>query len=206
MHNQIFNSNQVQLLPLVKQFKREFYLVGGTAIALHIGHRRSIDFDLFKLSPIKPRSIIQTISGFEYKYIITRRVTEQLNVTINNVKFTFYQYPFKINATEKLGDILRLPNLLDLAAMKAYAMGRRSKWKDYIDIYFILKDYFTIHQISERTSELFGPLFSEKLFRAQLSYFEDIDYSEPVEFLVSPVMDDEIKNFLIDKATDIWNE
>src|SRR5680860_54502 len=178
MHNQIFNSNQDQLLPLVKQFKREFYLVGGTAIALHIGHRRSIDFDLFKLSPIKPRSIIQTISGFEYKYVITRRVTEQLNVTINNVKFTFYQYPFKINATEKLGDILRLPNLLDLVAMKAYAMGRRSKWKDYIDIYFILKDHFTIHQISERTSELFGPLFSEKLFRAQLSYFEDIDYSE----------------------------
>jgi len=205
MHNQIFNSNQVQLLPLVKQFKRKFYLVGGTAIALHIGHRRSIDFDLFKYSPIKPRSIIQTISDFDYKYVITRRVTEQLNVTINNVKFTFYQYPFKINATEKLGDILRLPNLLDLAAMKAYAMGRRSKWKDYIDIYFILKNHFTIHQISERTSEIFGPLFSEKLFRAQISYFDDIDYSEPVEFLGSPVTDDEIKNFLIDKATDIWN-
>ena len=50
MHKEIFNPNQIQLLPLVKQFKKEFYLVGGTAIALHIGHRRSIDFDLFKLS------------------------------------------------------------------------------------------------------------------------------------------------------------
>ena len=206
MHIQIFNPNQVQLLPLVKQFKREFYLVGGTAIALHIGHRRSIDFDLFKYSPIKPKSIIQTILGFDYKYVVTRRVTEQLNVTINDVKFTFYQYPFKINATEKLEDILRLPNLLDLAAMKAYAMGRRSKWKDYVDIYFILKDHFTIQQISERTSELFDQLFSEKLFRAQLSYFEDIDYSEPVEYLIQPIPDAEIKNFLIDKATDIWNE
>ena len=206
MQNQIFNSNQVEILPLVKQFKREFYLVGGTAIALHIGHRRSIDFDLFKYSPIKPKSIIQTISGFEYNYVVTRRVTEQLNVTINDVKFTFYQYPFKINATEKLDDILRLPNLLDLAAMKAYAMGRRSKWKDYIDLYFILKDHFSIQQISERTSELFGQLFSEKLFRAQLSYFKDIDYSEPVEFLVQPVPDEEIKNFLIDRATDIFGE
>lgn len=206
MHIQIFNSNQIQLLPLVKQFKKEFYLVGGTAIALHIGHRRSIDFDLFKYSPIKPKSIIQTISGFDYTYVITRRVTEQLNVTINDVKFTFYHYPFKLNASEKLEDILRLPNLLDLAAMKAYAMGRRSKWKDYVDLYFILKDHFTIQQISERTSELFGQLFSEKLFRAQLSYFDDIDYSEPVEYLVQPIPDDEIKNFLIDKATDIWNE
>jgi hypothetical protein len=206
MHIEIFNQNQAQLLPLVRQFKKEFYLVGGTAIALHIGHRRSIDFDLFKYSPIKPKSIIKTISDFDYEYIVTRRVTEQLNVTINDVKFTFYQFPFKINATEKLEDILRMPNLLDLAAMKAYAMGRRSKWKDYVDIYFILKDHNSIQQISERTSELFGQLFSEKLFRAQISYFDDIDYSEPVEYLVQPVSDNEIKNFLIDKATDIWNE
>lgn len=204
MHIQIFNSDQVQILPLVKQYRKEFYLVGGTAIALHIGHRRSIDFDLFKYSPIKPKSIIQIISGFDFKYAITRRVTEQLNVTINDVKFTFYQYPFKINATEKLDDILRLPSLLDLASMKAYAMGRRSKWKDYVDIYFILKDHFSLKQISDRTTELFGQLFSEKLFRAQLSYFDDIDYSEPVEFLVQPIDPEEIKSFLIDKATDIF--
>lgn len=205
MHQQIFNPNQNQLLPLVKQFKREFYLVGGTAIALHIGHRRSIDFDLFKFSSIKPKSIIQKISDFEYPYLVTRRVTEQLNVTIHEVKFTFYQYPFKIKATEKLDDILRLPTLLDLAAMKAYALGRRSKWKDYVDIYFILKEHFSVNQISQRTIDLFGPLFSEKLFRAQLCYFDDIDYSEPVEYLVQPVPADEIKSFLIDKATDIWN-
>jgi len=206
MHIQIFNPNQVQLLPLVKQFNQEFYLVGGTAVALHIGHRRSIDFDLFKFSPIKPKSIIQTISGFDYTYSVTRRVTEQLNVNINDVKFTFYQYPFKIYARERLEDILRLPTLIDLAAMKAYALGRRSKWKDYVDIYFILKDHFTVKQISERTTEIFGQLFSEKLFRAQLSYFDDIDYSEPVEFLVQSVPADEIKEFLIDKAIDIFGE
>ena len=131
-------------------------------------------------------------------------MTEQLNVNIHDVKFTFFQYPFKINAIEKLDDILRLPNLLDLAAMKAYALGRRSKWKDYVDFYFILKDHFTVKQISDRTSELFGQLFSEKLFRAQLSYFDDIDYSEAVEYLVQPVPEDIIKSFLIDKATDIF--
>ena len=181
MNTQIFNTNQVQLLPLVKQFKREYYLAGGTAIALHIGHRRSIDFDLFKLSPIRPKSIIQTVSEFPYSYHITRRVTEQLNVDINEVKFTFYQYPFKISADKQLEDILRLPKLIDLAAMKAYAMGRRSKWKDYVDIYFILKEYFSVSQISFQATHLFGQFFSEKLFRAQLSFFDDIDYSEPIE-------------------------
>lgn len=203
MHVQIFNSNQLQLLPLVKQFQKEFYLVGGTAIALHLGHRRSIDFDLFKFGGIKPKSIIQTISDFQYQYFVTRRVTEQLNLTIHDVKFTFYQYPFKIRATEKLDDILRLPSLLDLAAMKAYALGRRSKWKDYVDIYFILKDHFSVIQISERAKDLFGQLFSEKLFRAQLCYFKDIDYSESVEYIVPPVPEEEIREFLLIKATDL---
>lgn len=44
MHKEILNKDQIDLLPLLKEFKREFYLVGGTAIALYLGHRRSIDF------------------------------------------------------------------------------------------------------------------------------------------------------------------
>jgi hypothetical protein len=202
MYIQIFNSNQTALLPLVKQFRKEFYLVGGTAIALHIGHRRSIDFDLFKFRPLKPKNIIETIEGFEYPHIVTRRVTEQLNATIHDVKFTFFQYPFEIKATDKLEDILRLPKLLDLAAMKAYALGRRSKWKDYVDLYFLLKDHFTVSQISVRSTDIFGQLFSEKLFRAQISYFDDIDFSEPVEFLDEPIAEDTIKEFLTEKAID----
>ena len=202
MHTQIFNPDQLQLLPLVRQFKKEFYLVGETAIALYLGHRRSIDFDLFKFNPLKPLKIIRTISDYELPYSITRRVTEQLNVTVNDVKFTFFQYPFKISATQKLEDIIRLPDLKDLAAMKAYALGRRSKWKDYVDLYFILNGYLTVQQICDRTSELFGELFSEKQFRAQLCYFDYVDYSEPVEYLAQAVTEEKIKSFLTDKAFD----
>lgn len=169
MNFQIFNQNQVLLLPLVKQFKKEFYLVGGTAIALHIGHRRSIDFDLFKYSAIKPKSILRVVSDFDYPYSVTRSVYEQLNLTIKDVKFTFFQFPFKIEAKEKLDDMLRLPNLLDLAAMNAYALDRRSKWKDYVDLYFILKDYYTVQQISDRTTALFGQRFSDSSFQKNYS-------------------------------------
>lgn len=67
MHKEILSREQIELLPLVKQFKREFYLDGGTAITLHIGHRRSVDFDLFKNKGIRPKSILNKIleSGFE---------------------------------------------------------------------------------------------------------------------------------------------
>ena len=203
MHKEILSGEQLELLPLVKQFMHEYYLVGGTAIALYIGHRRSVDFDLFKYSSLKHSKIIQKISEFGYPYIITRKVTEQLNINVGNVKFTFFEYPFKIDAQNKFENTIRLPELLDLTAMKAYALGRRSKWKDYVDMYFILKYFYSIEQISEKANKIYDQLFSEKLFRAQLSYFDDIDYSEPVEYLLPAVSVEEIKEFLIDKATDI---
>jgi predicted nucleotidyltransferase component of viral defense system len=200
MHIEVFNKNQIQLLPLIKQFKREYFLVGGTAIALYLGHRRSIDFDLFKFSAIKPVNIINIISASGYKYSVTRRVAEQLNVTVDNVKVTFFQYPFRISTPRKFQDIVKMPGLLDLAAMKAYALGRRSKWKDYVDLYFLINYQFSIEQISQRATEIFGELFSEKLFIAQLCYFDDIDYTEAVDYMAQSVGESEIKSFLVEKA------
>lgn len=202
MHQEILNKDQKDLLPLVKEFRREFCLVGGTAIALQIGHRRSVDFDLFKTAPLKPARIISKISASGYSYNVTRRVDDQLNVTINKVTFTFFQYPFKINCRIKY-EGLRMPDLLTLAAMKAYALGRRSKWKDYVDLYFITKYHHKLEEIIKKAEEIFGQLFSEKLFRAQLCYFEDIDMSEAVEFPGPDVPAEEIKKHLINVSTDI---
>lgn len=197
MHIEILSDKQQELLSWVQQFKREFYLVGGTAIALYLGHRKSIDFDLFKLGNINHKKNLERIQQSGYTYQITRRVTEQMNLILNDVKVTFFQYPFDIHATQKVENVFRVPTLLDLAAMKAYALGRRSKWKDYVDLYFLLKDHFTLEQICVRATEIFGELFSEKMFRAQLCYFEDVDYSEEVDWLIpNPPTNTEIQKAL----------
>ncbi len=112
MHKEILTETQVNLLPLVRQFKREFYLVEGTAVALYVGHRRSIDFDLFKFTAIHPKSIIAKVSSAGLPYLVTRRVSEQMNMTINDVKFTFFEYPFKIEAPVYFEDFLRIPALI----------------------------------------------------------------------------------------------
>lgn len=62
MHDEILNVAQKKLLPLLAQFKREYYLVGGTAIALHIGHRRSVDFDMFKPTAINHKRNLDRMS------------------------------------------------------------------------------------------------------------------------------------------------
>lgn len=202
MHSEILNDRQIQLLPLMARFQREYYLVGGTAIALYIGHRRSIDFDLFKPSAINHKRILDKLSAAPFSHIVTRRVTEQMNLIINDVKVTFFQYPFPIDPQNKFENYFRLPTLLQLAAMKAYALGRRSKWKDYVDLYFLLRDHFTIADISSTATQIFGELYSEKMFRSQLCYFEDIDYTEAVEYLIpNPPSDEEIMHKLTELAT-----
>jgi len=200
MHKEILSAEQQIILPLVKEFGREYYLAGGTAVALHLGHRRSIDFDLFKPTSLNIKKNISRISEYGLPFTITRRVPEQMNVTVGGIKFTFLEYPFKTKGSIKFEDIIKVPELIDLAAMKAYALGRRSKWKDYVDLYFILKYDYSIRQISARASEIFDQLFSEKLFRAQLSYFEDVDYSEEIEYIVPEVPEDEIRAWLTETS------
>lgn len=203
-HNAILNDKQVELLPLIGEFKREYYLVGGTAIALYLGHRRSIDFDLFKFAPLNRKKNVERIRQFGYEPLITWNVTDQMNLVVNDVKLTFFQYPFQIKANNIFEEQIRIPELIDLAAMKAYALGRRSKWKDYVDLFFLLKEQFSFETISQRANAIFGSMFSEKLFRSQLSYFEDIDYTEEVDYMIpNPPTENEIKEFLITVSTSI---
>ncbi len=204
MHKEILNKDQLELLLLIKKYKREFYLVGGTAIALHIGHRRSVDFDFFKLNALNRKSILQKVYESKKPHKITRSVSEQLNITIQNVKFTFFQFPYPIEVSCEFEGYVKMPDLITLSAMKAFALGRRSKWKDYVDLFFIIRDFYTVKEISEKADYIFKDLFSEKQFRTQLSYFDDIDYSEEVEYLVPIPSHDEIKSFLIEKAIDIF--
>ena len=201
MYIDILSKEQKELLPLISQFKREFYLVGGTAIALQMGHRRSIDFDLFKMSPFVSSKVLRKVEEAKFSYIITRRVSEQLNLLINSVKITFFKYPYLIDAKLYLKNAIKMPDLLSLGAMKAFALGRRAKWKDYVDLYFLLKNKYSLEDIVDKSIAIYGQEFSEKLFRSQLAYHNDIDYTEEVAFLPGFETDgEEIKTFLIDAA------
>ena len=201
MHHEILSKEQVDLLPMMQQFRREYYLVGGTAIALQIGHRKSIDFDMFKFLALNSKRTLNKIDDAKLRYSIAYRSSDQIHLTINSVKLTFFQYPYPVEAKVNFEKTFRMPDLLTLAAMKAFALGRRSKWKDYVDLYFLLRDHFTIEQVSHKAVDVFGQMFSPKLFLSQLSYYKDIDYSEPIEYLPNFEVDEKsIQEFLIDKT------
>lgn len=203
MHPEIFNPKQIELLPYLKMFKRSWYMVGGTAIALHIGHRRSIDFDLFTSSEINKSRLKGQLLKIPFKQYPVFEDFDQLHLVMNEVKLTFFSYPYEIKHPIGVDSVITMPSLLSLSAMKAFALGRRAKWKDYVDMYFIIKNYYSIEEICEASSTIFKDQFSEKLFRQQLAFHKDINYSEQVEYLTGEIPDSEIREFLIYKAAEI---
>lgn len=177
--------------------------MGGTAIAFYIGHRQSIDFDLFSNKEFNNLKIRRKILGHERIEKVLRDEGGQYTIIVNGVRLTFFFYPFKIKFSESFEKTIKLPDLLTLAAMKAYALGRRAKWKDYIDLYFVIKKYSGPKPIIKKAMQIFGSEFNEKLFRSQLAYFKDIDHSEKIIYLKGfKIPDKIIKKRLIDFSLD----
>jgi len=76
--------------------------------------------------------------------------------------------------------------------MKAFALGKRAKWKDYIDLYFILQHH-SLKEIVSKAHEYYpAGEFDEKLFREQLAYFKDLDCSETIEYMPGSAVDDNV--------------
>ncbi|QQR78372.1 MAG: nucleotidyl transferase AbiEii/AbiGii toxin family protein [Candidatus Moraniibacteriota bacterium] len=182
LHADILSEQQKTLLPLLQKFRTDFGLVGGTAIALHIGHRASIDFDLFTAEPLRTDALRRDIIAFGKNIRTLVDTPEEYTVLTDGVKLTFLRYPFALEYPVLWDDTARLPELLTLASMKAYALGRRAKWKDYVDICFILETRHSLREIADRAESIFGEEFNEKNFRSQLAYFDDVDYSEAVMY------------------------
>lgn len=199
MHKEILTKEQIEILPLIKSFSRDFGLVGGTAIAFYIGHRQSIDFDLFTKKEFDNSKIKRKISRFKKIKQVLRDENGQYTIVVNNVRFTFFYYPFAIDFSKDFNSIIKLPDLLTLAAMKAYTLGRRARWKDYVDLYFVFKHYHGIKKIIKKAEQIFSHEFNEKLFRSQLVYFKDIDQTEKIIYMKGFETDDQIiKKELID--------
>lgn len=202
MHLEILSSEQTELLPFIQTFKSKFFLVGGTAIALQVGHRKSIDFDLFTTKPFSTTSIHKKVISTYPNAKILFKSDDQIHYIINHVKITFFYYPYAITPVVPLDKFIKMPDLLSLAAMKSFALGRRAKWKDYVDLYFLLKDFYSLEEITLKSKEIFKGDFSPKLIKQQMTYFDDIDYHEEVFYLSGfEVQNQIVKDFLIEIAT-----
>jgi hypothetical protein len=195
MHLEVLTDKGKELFPFLQKFKN-FYLAGGTALALQIGHRVSVDFDLFTAQPLEAnlRSFLEKI--FKQEQILPLVNTkDQLTCMVSQVKITFLYYPFPV-----VHKLLKLEgqHLLDvheLAATKAYTIGRRGTFKDYIDLYFVLHEkHVSLTDIFELAEQKYKESFNARLFLEQLVYLDDI-LDTDINFLKAPVSKAEVQQF-----------
>ncbi len=161
----------------LKKFSSDFVLAGGTAIMLQIGHRLSYDFDCFSMN-LLPDSLLRKAKNIFGKTILPELDTrEQLTFkTPKSVSVTFVYHPYHPVKPVIKTPFISLFDLDDLAANKAYTIGRRPAWRDYVDLFFFLKwNLYDINKIIKLTNEKFQGEFNEKLFLEQLVYYDDID-------------------------------
>ena len=198
MNDHVLTKEQRALAEKLFPEIKGFYLVGGTALALQIGHRRSVDFDLASRNPVEPFNLERHLISKGLQIQKTFNATgDEYSALIEGTRITFFFFPFDVlHPLSWDNGKITLPSIEDLGAMKAYALGRRSKWKDYVDLYFILKFHLQIENLIQRTKSIFSGHFNSKLFREQLCYFDDMDYSESVEYLEHAPSDEEVRSFL----------
>ncbi len=123
----------------------EFLLVGGTSLALQIGHRNSIDIDLFGDCEIEEELFTNTLSKLG-TFEVFKRSRNILITSIDDVKVDFVNYQYPLLKKKLVIDGIRLASKEDIAAMKLNAIVGRGSKKDFIDLYFLLND-FSLNQM-----------------------------------------------------------
>lgn len=168
----------------------KFVLVGGTALALQIGHRNSIDIDLFTDGPFHPNEIIPAITHRLNFHIDFQKENTVLGF-IDEVKVDFitHAYPLIKPPVEEEG--VRMASLEDIAAMKLNAIINSGKrLKDFADIYFLL-EHFSVREMLHFYSTKY-PHMNPMMALRCLTYFDDLDLEMDPPIFIKPVYPDEI--------------
>ncbi len=196
MHDEVLTQLATEILPSLVHFE-DFYLVGGTALALQIGHRRSVDFDLFSEKPLSAGLLAKVKRVCAPRSVaVTYRSSEQLNVLINNIKTTFLFFPYPVIKPLLSYKGLPLASVSEIATTKAFAIGKRLSFKDYVDWYFMLKENrVTLADVIVLANKKFGGDFNDRLFLGQLVSLSDVP-PQTIDFLRGGVDKAEIERFL----------
>lgn len=153
-------------------FFQNFILVGGTSLALQLGHRNSVDIDMFGNQDIDQYLFIERLKKFGA--VEVSQSSKNIMITsINGIKVDFVNYNYPVLKDSKTINSIRLSSLEDIAAMKLNAILGRGSKKDFIDLYFLLNEY-SLTQILKFYNQKYLD-GSEFLVVKSLTYFEDAD-------------------------------
>lgn len=198
IHLDVLDRDRQELLGKLLPYTKDYILAGGTALAMQINHRKSFDFDFFSSHQISKNLLEKISSNIPIANVSIDSADELTFFTKNKIKVTFLYYPFGHSfPIETLESGLKIFGIKDIAIKKAYTIGRRGEYRDYFDLYTILKNnYMDLAELISFTKKMYGSVFDEKIFLTQLIYFEDLRNFDIIPALGSKLpKPEEVKHF-----------
>ena len=193
------------LLKLIKScdFLENYVLVGGSALALHLCHRKSEDLDFFTFNDsFDKKKILEFIQNFDNKEIINQ-TDEQIDILLDGVKVTFFNAKWEFLKPQKI-DKFNLATIEQISAMKVNTLFLRATYRDYYDLYFLAKSGISLRELFISSKNIVEGL-TFKLFTIALVYIDDIEddninYLDPKELIskeeIREFFENRIKNVL----------
>jgi len=170
------------MLPKLVSATDGFYLAGGTALALQLGHRDSIDFDFFTKSAFSNIEMFEKIKTAFVGFTVIKTQDEKDTLTVvvdENIKLSFFVYKYDLVKPLVNSDFFKLASIEDIGCMKLSAVVSRYLLKDYVDLYWILHHISLADLIALKEKKY--PDLDTNLVLKSLVYFDDVS-AEPIIF------------------------
>ena len=196
MYQEVVNTKTKRLLETLSNIQdvQDFYLAGGTALALQLGHRKSIDLDWFSQKKVSISFLKRKFSSFS-NFKIESEDENTLNCQLNNVRVSFFIYPYKLLFPFKDFRGIKLADKRDIGCMKIDTISSRGAKKDFIDLYFLLEKYSLKKLLDLFDKKYQGIQYNRFHILKSLIYFEQAE-AEPMPEMIRKVSWLETKNKL----------
>ena len=184
LHYKTIDKKTLELLKKIQSVPEfsKLRLVGGTSLALQMGHRKSIDLDLFGKVECDEFTLANILNKTGQVRVLKK--SENINIyTIDGIKVDIVNYPYSWLKDVLFEDSLTLAKIEDIAAMKLSAITNRGTKKDFIDLFFLLKEY-SLGELLDFYGEKYQD-GSKFLVIKSLAYFDDADEEEMPEMCIS---------------------
>lgn len=194
-HREVIAGPIERLLPELVKTRAlvSFYLAGGTGLALHLGHRRSVDLDFFSSETFDPHALIRKLrelSGFT----VIAKDEETLHAHIEGIRVSFLAYPYPMLFPQESFDEVQVANARDIACMKISAIAGRGTKRDFVDLYSASQLY-GLAQLREWFKQKFAQAnYSTVHVLKSLTYFEGAE-PDPMPDMLVPVAWEEVRKF-----------
>ena len=202
LHLETLPPNTAKLINILQStspdFLSEFYLSGGTALSLQIGHRQSEDLDFFNQHQFNPETLQQKLVLYgDLKQ--TELAKGTLNTFLNDVKLQFLEYPYDLlESTVQWGSI-KLSSVADIACTKLQTVAMRGSKKDFIDLYYLLERYSLVELFALLEKKYHHVEYSKTHIMKSLVYFEDAN-NQPMPRMLMQTSWEEVKYKMISIA------